>query len=129
MCVFITEFFRAKANLKILPRAKIGHMLPEKNLPLNVNPRYLEIVISYERNRFVLGSSSIWRCRILLLFCTGRHSGKNLNKYSKFDKSKLMSYREYNHKVKSFRHFQSVRHEMFFGDSSKLILSPILGMM
>ena len=45
-----------------------------------------------------LGSSSIWTCRILnfeleyLLFASGRCSGKNQNKYSKFDTSKSISY-------------------------------------
>ena len=52
--------------------------------------------------------------QIFVVLSAGRHSRKNLNKYSKFDK--LPSYREHNHKVKSFRHFQSVRHKMFFWD-------------
>ena len=39
---------------------------------------------------YVLGSSSIWTCRILKTCCfsTGKRSWKNQNKYSKFDTSK-----------------------------------------
>ena len=45
----------------------------------------------------VLGSSSIWTCRILninylLLFSIGKRSGKNQDKYSKFGTSKSICY-------------------------------------
>ena len=45
----------------------------------------------------VLGSSSIWTCRILninylLLFSIGKLSGKIQDKYSKFDTSKSICY-------------------------------------
>ena len=65
---------------------------------IQVCPKYTMGSILQYKNSNVLGSSSIWTCRILntyyylLLFSSGRRSWKIQNKYSKFDASKSMSH-------------------------------------
>ena len=56
---------------------------------------------------FVLDSTSIWTCRILIfLLFQLRLPGENSNNYSKFDTSKLMSYQEHKTSHEILRNIQ-----------------------